>query len=150
LKLSSNNLQDLPDKFLAKSSHTLVSIDLQRNQFRSIPNLFDDKFNASKLTDFDLSSNHICALARNDLYKYANLKTIGLTGNPLHCNCHLRWLKQWLVKNYDYDLIKFLQWTCASPSKLAGKQLTLIEEPEMICDEHDHGQCHHGKSSTLP
>jgi hypothetical protein len=141
LKLSSNYLKNLPENFLFHSKNSLISIDLQRNLFHSIPTLFGNDFNASKLTDFDLSSNHICTLNENQLYRYKNLKTIGLTANPLHCDCHLRWLKQWLIQNYDYDLIKFLQWTCATPTKLAGKQLTIIDEYEMICTDNDHSQC---------
>ncbi|CAF3754613.1 unnamed protein product [Rotaria socialis] len=148
LKLSSNSLKDLPEGFLKNSIDSLISIDLQRNLFQSIPNLFEKDFPSSKLTDFDLSSNHICTLNKNDLYKYKNLKTIGLTGNPLHCNCHLRWLKQWLIKNYDYDLIKFLQWTCATPVNLVGKQLTVIDEHDMICSENDYSQCQH--TENLP
>jgi Leucine-rich repeat (LRR) protein len=149
LKLSSNHLDNLPDNVLINSIHSLISIDLQRNFFRSIPNLFGANSTSSKLTDFDLSSNHICTLNRNDLYKYKYLKTIGLTGNPLHCNCHLRWLKQWLIKTYDYDLIKFLQWTCATPAKLSGKQLTIIDEQDMSCNENDYSQCQQVKSSTI-
>lgn len=141
LKLSSNNLQILPGNFLFNARNSLLSIDLQRNLFQTIPHLFDEQINSSKLIDFDLSSNQICTLKKQQLYKYKHLKTIGLTGNPLHCDCHLRWLKQWLIKNYDYDLIKFLQWTCASPKKLVGKQLTMIDEQEMICSEEDLSQC---------
>ena len=146
LKLSSNNLKILPKNFLINSIHSLISIDLQKNFFRTIPNLFHENFHSSNLTDLDLSSNHICTLNEYDLYKYQNLKTIGLTGNPLHCNCHLRWLKQWLIKNYDYDLIKFLQWTCATPIELAGQQLTIIDEERMICLENDYSQC---QNSTI-
>ncbi|CAF4541557.1 unnamed protein product, partial [Rotaria sp. Silwood2] len=148
-KLSSNNLKELPENFLKNSINSLISIDLQRNLFQSIPNLFGQNFISSKLTDFDLSSNHICTLNKNDLYRYENLKTIGLTGNPLHCNCHLRWLKQWLIKNYDYDLIKFLQWTCATPMKLIGKQLTIIDEQDMICLENDYSQCQPSQNSSI-
>ncbi|CAF3560078.1 unnamed protein product [Rotaria sordida] len=149
LKLSSNNLKELPENFLKNSVNSLISIDLQRNLFQSIPNLFGENFILSKLTDFDLSSNYICTLNKNDLYKYKYLKTIGLTGNPLHCNCHLRWLKQWLIKNYDYDLIKFLQWTCATPMKLYGKQLTIIDEQDMICSENDYSQCQSSQNSSI-
>lgn len=142
LKLSSNLLESLPDNFLEKSSESLISIDLQRNRFGSIPKLFGMRSATTRLNDIDLSANRICTVDRKDLYQYKNLKTIGLTGNPLHCNCQLRWLKQWLIKNYDYDLIKFLQWTCMTPSNLYGKQLTVIDEQEMICDQDDDlSQC---------
>jgi Leucine-rich repeat (LRR) protein len=133
IKLSSNYLKELPEEFLSNSLHSLISIDLQRNLFSSFPNL---NGNASKLIDFDLSSNRLTSLEQNDLLKYPKLKTIGLTGNPLRCDCHLKWIKQWLMDNYDHDLIKFLQWTCAAPVNLLGKQLTAIKEQEMICDDN--------------
>jgi len=132
LKLSSNYLENLPNHFLSSS---IISMDLQRNFFTSIPNLFQS--NSSKLIDLDLSSNKISILQENNLLKYPNLKTIGLTGNPLDCNCHLRWIKKWLRINYDQDLIKFLQWTCAKPENLVGKQLTAIREEDMICHENE-------------
>lgn len=148
LRLSSNSLKELPENFLINTVDSLMSIDLQRNLFRSIPTLFGKDMTSSKLTDFDLSSNLICTLNKNDLYKYTHLKTIGLTGNPLHCDCDLRWLKQWLIKNYDYDLIKFLQWTCTTPMSLHGQQLTIIDESDMICSEDEFSQCQAIKSST--
>ncbi|CAF4283840.1 unnamed protein product, partial [Adineta steineri] len=145
LKLSSNYFQELPHEFLIHLKDSLISIDLQRNALRTIPNLFGKNFNTSKLTDFDLSSNHLCTLDKFDLYQYKNLKTIGLNGNPLHCDCQLIWLKQWLIKNYDYDLIKFLQWTCTTPQKLFGKQLTIIDEQDMICNENEYSKCNQNK-----
>jgi hypothetical protein len=104
--------------------------------FTSIPNLFQNH-SLAKLIDLDLSSNKISILNQSDLTKYTNLKIIGLTGNPLDCNCHLRWIKQWLKENYDQDLVKFLQWTCAKPKDLFGKQLTVIHEDDMICRENE-------------
>lgn len=130
LKFSSNYLENLPENFLPPS---IVSLDLQRNLFRKIPNFFS--MSSLTLVDLDLSANLITSLDEHQLRKYPNLKTIGLTGNPLDCNCHLRWIKQWLEKNYDRDLIKFLQWTCAKPMRLVGKQLTTISEMEMSCNE---------------
>ena len=128
LKFSSNSLQYLPENFLPPS---IISLDLQRNLFVIFPNFF------STLVDLDLSANLISSLEEDQLRKYPQLKTIGLTGNPLDCNCRLRWIKQWLEKNYDRDLIKFLQWTCAKPTRLFGKQLTTISEEEMNCDDEN-------------
>ena len=132
LRLSSNHFKNLPKNFLNDS---VISIDLQRNLFTSIPDLVQR--NSSKLIDIDLSANKISTLNQNQLIKYPNLKTIGLTGNPLDCNCHLQWIKKWLIQNYDQDLIKFLQWTCAKPKHLLGKQLTAIQENDMICNENE-------------
>ena len=132
VKLSSNRLTALSAYSLVNSRHSLVSIDLQRNHFTSVPDLFA---NASKLVDLDLSGNRISTVNEHDLANYPTLKTIGLTGNPLHCDCHLRWIKRWLMENYDHDLIKFLQWTCAKPTHLLGRQLTTIEEQDMACEE---------------
>lgn len=126
LKFSSNYLRILPENFLPSS---IISLDLQRNLFTSISG------NSSTLLDFDLSANLITSLEEIQLMNYPNLKTIGLTGNPLNCNCHLRWIHQWLAKNYDRDLMKFLQWTCAKPTRLCGKQLTSISQMEMSCDD---------------
>ncbi|CAF1402598.1 unnamed protein product [Adineta steineri] len=134
LKLSSNYLKVLPNYFL---NNSVISIDLQRNFFHSIPNLFQNHSSAS-LIDIDLSSNQISTIDENDFRKFRSLKTIGLTGNPLNCDCHLRWIKQWLKNNYEQDLMKFLQWTCDKPKNLLGKQLTTIHEQDMICYENKY------------
>ena len=130
LKLSSNQLTDLSISSLFHSRDTLISIDLQRNRFSSLPK---SPFNLSALIDFDLSTNQISTIDSNDLRRYPQLKTLGLTANPLNCDCHLRWIKQWLWEKYDRDLIGYLQWTCSKPDHLGGRQLTAIEEREMVC-----------------
>lgn len=127
LKLSSNSLTSLS---IDHSSQSLISIDLQRNRFSSIPNLFR---NFSTLIDLDLSSNQISRLSPNDLINYPRLKNLGLTANPLICDCRLRWLRRWLVEKYDRDLIRFLQWTCSQPEDFRGKQFTSIDEDQMNC-----------------
>ncbi|CAF1660713.1 unnamed protein product [Rotaria magnacalcarata] len=133
LKLSSNNLKELPKNFL---NYSIISIDLQRNLFTSIPDLVENV--SPNLIDLDLSSNQISDLNERDLLKYSHLKTIGLTGNPLDCSCRLKWIQQWLRENYEQDLIKFLQWTCAKPQHLFGRQLTTIKENDMICNENEN------------
>lgn len=130
LKLSSNQFTDLSISSLFHSRDTLISIDLQRNRFTSLPK---SPFNLSVLIDLDLSTNQISNVDSNDLRPYPQLKTLGLTANPLTCDCHLRWIKQWLWEKYDRDLIRYLQWSCAKPAHLLGKQLTAIEEQEMLC-----------------
>jgi len=130
LRFSSNSLKNLPRNFLSSS---ILSLDLQRNQFDRLPYLIER--NSSKLIDLDLSSNQISTLNTNDLFSYPNLKTIGLTNNPLNCDCHLKWIQQWLIDNYDRDLIRFLQWTCAKPNELVGRQLTTIRIEDMRCDD---------------
>ena len=125
LKFSSNQLKTFPTEI---KFDALISIDLQRNHFSTIPKLF-----APKLIDFDLSSNEIRRVSPIDLVDYPQLKNIGLTANPLICDCQFRWIRQWLNENYDQHLIRFVQWTCDLPLKLRGKQLTSIEQDEMIC-----------------
>lgn len=130
LKLSSNQIETISSSTLSNSRSTLISVDLQRNRLISIPKLFVDK---SSIIDFDVSSNQISRISRADLSPFSKLKTLGLAGNPLNCDCHLRWIKRWLEENYDRDLIKFLQWICQKPSHLQGKQITKLNESAMLC-----------------
>ncbi|CAF0847688.1 unnamed protein product [Didymodactylos carnosus] len=146
LKLASNNLKSLPYNFL-KLSKNLTSLDLQRNQFQIIPKLFY----LTQLHDLDLSTNRLCTINEENIIPiYPQLKTIGLTGNPLHCNCKLKWLIIWLDKNYDRDLIKFLQWICITPKKLNNKPLTSLTIDDLICnDDDEQNMCENNKDNLI-
>ena len=48
-------------------------------------------------------------------------------GSGLHCDCNVRWLKDWLLERGLNDI------TCATPIKLAGVMVTQLKERDFNC-----------------
>lgn len=49
-------------------------------------------------------------------------------GSALHCDCNVRWLKEWLLDKNLGDI------TCASPAKVKGVSLTKLKEKHLVCE----------------
>lgn len=90
LSLSQNNLNSLDWKALTQLNH-LNKLLLDSNSFQTIPDYVESTFHA--------------------------VHELTLAGNPLHCNCKLKWLKEFYDttsdKLLDYDSVE-----CVSPHKL--------------------------------
>lgn len=48
-------------------------------------------------------------------------------GSALHCDCNVRWLKEWLLDKNLGDI------TCASPAKVKGVSVTKLKERHLVC-----------------
>ena len=48
-------------------------------------------------------------------------------GSALHCDCNVRWLKEWLLDKNLEDI------TCASPAKVKGVSVTKLKEKHLVC-----------------
>ena len=48
-------------------------------------------------------------------------------GSALHCDCNVRWLKEWLLDKSLGDI------TCASPAKVKGVSVTKLKEKHLVC-----------------
>ena len=129
LKLQSNLLTEIkPDSTFSSMSH-LIAIDLQRNQLKEIPlelpaSLRELELGYNQLTRFALSNETLQQLSQLDL-----------SSNPLHCDCSIQPLHQWLLNHFQAELVPYVQWSCASPLELAGKQLGSLRESQFICHE---------------
>lgn len=134
LKLNGNTS---PDRESLSSSFTLKqlnSLELQNNNLARLPTFL---CNFENLTDVDLSSNQIesfsltCLLQRNGTK--TKLKHLNLNNNPLRCDCGMKELKFWLMKNYDKDLLDLIRWKCASPVEMNGRELNRISYYDLKC-----------------
>lgn len=120
--------------------HQLKIVDFQGNRIEHIsPSFLLELRNVEKL---DFSSNRLSVLEWTHLHKMTELnklflasnrfqaipqsmfstffavKELSLANNPLHCNCKLKWLKEF----YDYAIDKTLdvsQVACASPTSFS-------------------------------
>ena len=120
------------------SIKSLVSLELQNNNLKELPEFL---CNLENLVDLDLSSNRLanfnlnCLLFRlnNDYYEPSKLKQLNLNNNPLKCDCKMRQLKIWLMRNYDKDLLDLIKWKCVEPFELNGRYLTTIGLNDLNC-----------------
>ncbi|PVD18371.1 hypothetical protein C0Q70_20920 [Pomacea canaliculata] len=103
LKLSANNLQDLPKKVLDQ----LTSLHVLH---------VDDNWLTTLLPDL------------GDLQQ---LRSVRLSGNPFRCDCNTRWLKRWVldpkVEVEDWNDIK------CSLDDDEGKLITRVPDEKFVC-----------------
>ena len=136
LKINGNGARDVTksSKSTAIYNHesdqlslkSLSSLELQSNGFREFPYFL---CNLENLVDLDLSSNHLSSfnldcllfkLRNESFYEMSKLKQLNLNNNPLKCDCQMRKVKIWLMRNYDRDLLDLIRWKCAEPFELKG------------------------------
>lgn len=132
LKLQSNLLTEIkPDHFFSLMTQ-LIAIDLQRNQLTEIPSEYP-----SALRELELGNNRLITLPFNDdtFKQLSQLITLDLSSNPLQCDCHIKPLYQWLLAHFQTELVPYVQWICAQPKELAGKQLGSLLEEQLICKD---------------
>ncbi|XP_076372429.1 protein slit-like isoform X3 [Tachypleus tridentatus] len=118
LDISENNIKKIKNIGIFKKLPNLIKLNLERNQINDIE---DGAFEgASNLVDLSLNHNKLRALGPKNFVGLLNIKTLSLynnnircimptsfertrdlstlnvLSNPLNCNCHLRWLAEWL------------------------------------------------------
>jgi len=148
VKLGFNDLDELDWNVFAKMHLTLSNLDLQNNQINSIydsacelnaqparecNNLMDN------LIEFDLSNNKLCNFNSNLLNKMPKLKNLGLSQNPLYCDCNLLALFEWTTRKFEKDMLTFMQWQCELPTsdslttKTKRRQFTSLTPNDFQC-----------------
>lgn len=134
LKIQSNFFRKILPEDLFSSMKNLLVLDLQRNQLNEIPAQLP-----SSLRELELGHNRLTILSFSNetLQDLSQLITLDLTSNPLHCDCHLKALHRWLLRHFQAELVSYVQWICATPKHLTGKQLGALTEEQFICEKHD-------------
>ncbi|KAK3101272.1 hypothetical protein FSP39_002285 [Pinctada imbricata] len=156
LDMSSNGIHDI-DENSFRPLRSLTNLNLRGNRLLSFNFTLVTKF--PQLSSLDLSENYMfwidipegTKLRLKELNLNSNhLKTVGsdltqimssssyvsFTGNPLACDCHLRWLldpglsSKTRIENMD-DVV------CKTPNKLHGRRVSHLMEEDLICDTQE-------------
>ncbi len=163
VKLGFNDLDELDWAVFNKMHLTLTNLDLQNNQINSIYHSTCDVdysetivFNQpstkectnlmENLIELDLSNNKLCSFNSNLLDKMPKLKNLGLTQNPLYCDCNLLPLYEWTKRKFEKDMLTFIQWQCEVPDKQRRRQLTNLNEKDFQCLNNSTSKCKPFKS----
>ncbi|XP_015988136.2 leucine-rich repeat and fibronectin type-III domain-containing protein 4 isoform X1 [Rousettus aegyptiacus] len=130
LDLSYNNLRQVPWAGIG-AMPALHTLNLDHNLIDALPpGAFAQ---LSQLSRLDLTSNRLATLAPDPLFSRGRDAeaspaplALSFSGNPLHCNCELLWLRR-LGRPDDLE-------TCASPPGLAGRYFWAVPEGEFSCE----------------
>ena len=111
LDIHSNGLTEI-NTTLFIELRSLETLDLSDNKISHINWLMMHEL--VKLNSLRLNDNLFQAIPEEMHKIFFSVKELHLAGNPFHCNCKLRWLKEFfdaaVDKNLDYDSVE-----CASP-----------------------------------
>ena len=140
VKLGFNDLDTLDWSILDKMSSTLSNLDLQNNKIEQIILNANNNLKMENLQDLDLSNNKLCNLGITLLEKTPKLKNLGLSQNPLYCDCHLLPLYEWTRRKFDKDMLSYTQWQCELPvqddydySKTIKRKFTTLSPSDLVC-----------------
>ncbi|XP_067141725.1 protein slit-like isoform X1 [Centruroides vittatus] len=130
LLLTENKLKEIRPKMFAglKNVKTLM---LRTNQITCITNdTFADLDSVRLLSLYD---NRIKCIMPGSFEKLHSLSTLNLLANPLNCNCHLRWLSDWLRKHK----IVTGNPRCQSPNTLKDIPIQDVALKDFTCEDQD-------------
>ncbi|XP_044068396.1 glycoprotein IX (platelet) [Siniperca chuatsi] len=91
----------------------------------STTNLIEMPHVPSDTTELHLQDNRLTSVSPGLFDRLVGLKKVSLSGNPFHCDCRIRYLRNWLLKN---RAIVSKEPTCASPSSVAQKAITELSD----------------------
>ncbi|XP_019644757.1 PREDICTED: carboxypeptidase N subunit 2-like [Branchiostoma belcheri] len=137
LVLASNVLEKLPGRMLHGQSQ-LLELLLENNQITDIPESFlEDCLSLEKLS---ISNNRLSSLSK-DVLALPPLTRVQLQGNPWKCDCHLKWLREWMsttAVDYRpaYGVSKVA--SCSSPLQHAGKPIITVSAKDFVCKNSEN------------
>ncbi|KAK2182321.1 hypothetical protein NP493_360g03015 [Ridgeia piscesae] len=127
LDFSGNGLEEVNASIFTELRN-LETLDLSENQLRTLN--WHRLQELTKLNKLMLKGNRFQTVPRVMHSVMFAVKELTLSDNPLHCNCKLRWMKEFFAasvdKVTDYDNIE-----CASPM---NKMMTSVNIGDFVCE----------------
>jgi len=139
--MRSNNISYLEEDSFVGFGESLKFLWLQKNRIKTIPNMALSDLHS--LESLYLQNNDLTHLPHEVIEPVLDsLDVLKLQGNPLFCDCELRWYEEWLetkinINYYDEEDRKidiFQNTTCYLPSE--KQEYALKDRPmkKLLCD----------------
>uniref|UniRef100_A0A452SD00 Slit homolog 3 protein n=1 Tax=Ursus americanus TaxID=9643 RepID=A0A452SD00_URSAM len=124
--ISKNQISDIaPDAFQGLKS--LTSLLLNANKINCLRvNTFQDLQNLNLLSLYD---NKLQTISKGLFAPLQAIQTLHLAQNPFVCDCHLKWLADYLQDNP----IETSGARCSSPRRLANKRIGQVKSKKFRC-----------------
>ncbi|XP_017446405.1 leucine-rich repeats and immunoglobulin-like domains protein 2 isoform X2 [Rattus norvegicus] len=120
-------IEDASEVFSGLKS--LTKLILQGNRIKSVTQ--KAFVGLESLEYLDLNNNAIMSIQEN-AFSQTHLKELVLNTSSLLCDCHLKWLLQWLVDNNFHHSVNV---SCAHPEWLAGQSILNVDLKDFVCDD---------------
>uniref|UniRef100_A0A8C6P3I4 Slit homolog 1 protein n=1 Tax=Nothobranchius furzeri TaxID=105023 RepID=A0A8C6P3I4_NOTFU len=124
--LSNNKINSLTNSSFANMSQ-LTTLILSYNSLRCIPNMAFSGLHSLRL--LSLHGNEISELPDGIFNDVTSLSHLAIGANPLYCDCHLRWLSDWVKTGYKEPGIA----RCSGPQGMEGKLLLTTPAKKFEC-----------------
>uniref|UniRef100_W5KHT0 Slit homolog 2 (Drosophila) n=1 Tax=Astyanax mexicanus TaxID=7994 RepID=W5KHT0_ASTMX len=126
LVLYGNKITELP-KGLFEGLFSLQLLLLNANKLNCLRvDAFQDLQNLNLLSLYD---NKLQTIAKGTFSSLRSIQTLHLAQNPFMCDCHLKWLADYLQENP----IETSGARCTSPRRLANKRIGQIKSKKFRC-----------------
>uniref|UniRef100_A0AAQ4S1S9 Slit homolog 2 (Drosophila) n=1 Tax=Gasterosteus aculeatus aculeatus TaxID=481459 RepID=A0AAQ4S1S9_GASAC len=132
IDLSNNQISTLSNHSLSNMSELLTLI-LSYNRLRCIPVRAFDGLKSLRL--LSLHGNDISLIPEGAFKDLSALSHLALGANPLHCDCHMQWLSDWVKSGYKEPGIA----RCAGPGDMTDKLLLTTPSKKFTCTGKRHG-----------
>ncbi|EPY73543.1 slit 3 protein-like protein [Camelus ferus] len=126
IDLSNNSIGVLTNYTFSNMSH-LSTLILSYNQLRCIP--VHSFYGLRSLRVLTLHGNDISSVPEGSFNDLTSLSHLALGTNPLHCDCSLRWLSEWVKAGYKEPGIA----RCSSPESMADRLLLTTPTHRFQC-----------------
>ena len=117
---------------------TTSSLNLKGNKISTITTPFVANLSQSKsLNWLDLSDNNLKRLPQ-EIQELTSLEKVWLRGNPIHCDCDMTWMIDWINKfvHGERIVVDHAQVNCHS-GKMRGKPIYKLNRVDLGCYPHD-------------